>query len=78
MDNTKSGKTIVLNDRDNLFNADSNESQAILDALDPFALYGSTLMSQSSTRMSLAAVLLIIFYHTAMEFGTFKSFRFER
>ena len=77
MDSTKSGKTIVLNDWDNLFNADNNDSHAIFDALDPFVLYGSTLMSQSCTRLIFGAGSLIIFYHTAIQFGTFKSFRIE-
>lgn len=77
MESTKSGKTIVLKDWDNLFKDDNNDSLAIFDACDPFALYGSNLMSRSYTRHSFGADSLIIFYHTAIEFGTFKSFRHE-
>ncbi len=75
MDSTKSGKTIVLKDWDSLFKDDSNDSLAIFDACDPFALYGSNLTSRSYTRHGFEGDSLIIFYHAAIMFGTFKSFR---
>jgi hypothetical protein len=69
----------MLNDLLNLLNADNKDSHAIFEALLPFMPLSneaaSNQMSRSFTRQSYEASSLITFYHTAIDFGTFKSIR---
>jgi len=71
----------MLNDLLNLFNADNKDSHAIFEALVPFVPLSneaaSNPMSQSFTRQSYEAASLITFYHTTIDFGTFKLFRHD-
>jgi len=71
----------VLNDLLNLLNADNKDSHAIFEALVPFVPLSnetaSNQMSRSFAGYSYEAASLITFYHPAIDFGTFKSFRHD-